>query len=597
MDQQFSAGGDASDCRLCRLCPEYGGLLRCTFYDDRDGIVGHLFNSTHFVPQPQNCDKCTSRGLSALCVFTVHYSDSGLKIKLCEPLAQFIFPIIPMNIDSQSYLDYSQLRSRYNQLKQHYDNVPILSIEVGDTNRQLKMLLDGLEFLERVELDCDVQRHTKLERGLSDLECIGPECSASDGFDSNSTETTCKPEDNPEDNPEDDPEDSPFGFIKIFRRLSKDFGMSEWHALQRPAQPRRPCFTPHKVEPLTPAYDGMNSLRPTNPTSAATSVIRGTVIKKFSEEFHRVVGNPSLSGEITDRFRNIGRAWKCGVDTLRKISNGRFVSDLGRVIAMLCVCSAMARTLDEHYIMSPSCTDGPKYFERFRDDLHRWGLLYKEINPRGRFGYRLDLELLHYKTRREPLEPSWSFQYFSKHEMSHDLQGFVDAVKTIWCVDTSYRIWQDHTTGCYGDKSVHYFGDFFSTLILDFDDMLNGKEASEDEFEETQRPSQAQQTHQPRRSPSYSTSDSYNWPHRLKAEFLSLAVLATSVAFLILFIFLARICATTAGQHTPEVFVPLTQAEPESTTLANGVHYADRVLTTFFERYDQVNYLDVAYPG
>ncbi|KAI0902882.1 hypothetical protein F4823DRAFT_569255 [Ustulina deusta] len=400
------------------------------------------------------------------------------------------------------------------------------------------MPLDGLDsdtvFFEPFKLDYgDVLRRTKLERGLCELELLGPNYSAngdncdSDGFHSNSTKSVF--------NSQDDLR----ALVNKIHSMIDEFSVSESCLREYLARAKLwwPELPPEPYSPRQPSRD-----------AAVAAHVRSTIRKEFGEEYHRVVNKIDL-GEITKRFQNPARAWRCGVDTLRKISNGRLVRDLGCAIAMLCVCSAMPRTLDKNYPRNKFYDYKDSYFGHFKNDLYRWGLLYK--NP-------------------SPCTPSSGISFMSC-KANCGLHRFTSAVKTIWDVDTESRILEEHTIGCFDDDSVRYFKDLASKLVLDLDDILYPANASDDELEEARRPSVTQQIHPPRRLSLYGTASRHTWPHRLKNTYPVLAALVTGAIFLILFIFLTWLWALTAEPDAPDVLLganlTLTRAECKSNKL------------------------------
>lgn len=493
-----------------------------------------------------------------------------------------------MDTDNRGHFGFFQLRSIYDQLKQYYYG-RTANNEFSETNVMLEMLLDGLDsdtvFFEPFKLDYgDVLRRTKLERGLCELELLGPNYSAngdncdSDGFHSNSTKSVF--------NSQDDLR----ALVNKIHSMIDEFSVSESCLREYLARAKLwwPELPPEPYSPRQPSRD-----------AAVAAHVRSTIRKEFGEEYHRVVNKIDL-GEITKRFQNPARAWRCGVDTLRKISNGRLVRDLGCAIAMLCVCSAMSRTLDKNYPRNKFYDYKDSYFGHFKNDLYRWGLLYK--NP-------------------SPCTPSSGISFMSCKE-NCGLHRFTSAVKTIWDVDTESRILEEHTIGCFDDDSVRYFKDLASKLVLDLDDILYPANASDDELEEARRPSVTQQIHPPRRLSLYGTASRHTWPHRLKNTYPVLAALVTGAIFLILFIFLTcesphplqtyfdmlnwsdlstGLWALTAEPNAPDVLLganlTLTRAECKSNSFLDRVRCAEQVLITFFERYPEVNHLDIAHPG
>jgi hypothetical protein len=93
--------------------------------------------------------------------------------------------------------------------------------------------------------------------------------------------------------------------------------------------------------------------------------------ERFIREYNNVLAilQPRASFIILQQlFADPARAWKCGIGTLRGISDGRLPQNLSEVIAFLCVCKAVSETLDFH-------TDS-NYTTKFLDDLRRWAILF-----------------------------------------------------------------------------------------------------------------------------------------------------------------------------------------------------------------------------
>lgn len=70
------------------------------------------------------------------------------------------------------------------------------------------------------------------------------------------------------------------------------------------------------------------------------------------------------------RFTEYRTAWQSGIRALRRVSRGELPEDPGEVLAFLCVCKAVSKTLDFF-----TASD---YTTMFLADLGRWGFLFKD---------------------------------------------------------------------------------------------------------------------------------------------------------------------------------------------------------------------------
>ncbi|KAI0972098.1 hypothetical protein F4678DRAFT_431198 [Xylaria arbuscula] len=335
--------------------------------------------------------------------------------------------------------------------------------------------------------------------------------------------------------------------------------------------------------PLRSIYDlGM----PKQPSRDATVLadIKGEIVRAFREEYIKVVHNIH-DGAIRSCFQKFRSAWKCGIDTLREFCNGESTDSVGSVVAMLCVCSAMSRTIDANNTRAKRYDHQDTYSGHFNNDLQWWGLLFKN--------------------------------------MPCNLRSFIIAVKALWDVDIDERIGGEAFNYLYSIDPAHpyldtlppfdcrnvdpaypYLENLAQRLVLDFDAMLDRTNDEETLSEEAQGPSRTQQTQQidqPQQFSKYSSSVHHIWPHRLKDMDEKLrAFLVTSAAFLILFIFLTWLCAIMAGRSISEASEILigsdhlfTRPEGDMANVPLRVRRADKALTNLFEEYGEANDLMV----
>ncbi|KAI0110470.1 hypothetical protein GGR51DRAFT_558115 [Nemania sp. FL0031] len=220
----------------------------------------------------------------------------------------------------------------------------------------LDMLLEGLDsntlFFKLLNLNYDdVQKRTKLARGLRELELLGP-----------APNNYCLGDES---------------------TLAMDALIVCFIALEGYNHEIAEGDLDHDIIELVRLYLQENASDPLSQLSQdadAAARVKRAIMEAFREEYHRVVRGIDCQ-EIINKFSNPARAWKCGINKLRGISNGYINYDIGCIIAMLCVCSAISRTLDTHYPKRSLFGFGPSYFGHFKYDLPRWGVLFKPSIP------------------------------------------------------------------------------------------------------------------------------------------------------------------------------------------------------------------------
>ncbi|KAI0403767.1 hypothetical protein F4802DRAFT_598772 [Xylaria palmicola] len=534
MDQQPPpAGGEAKACSL----PD--NTLHFTVYhvssNGQNRLVGHRLAEGKFL-QDQDCTICSSQDKLLFRAFEIHSLNAGLGITLCDRLAGYIAAIADPGGNALGCFNIFWLRSKYDELKQHYDTQYDASLGYPSPTSMLGFLLGGLVsdtiFFEPLGLDYgDVWRRTVITVGLRDLEFIvldsvpRDDNRDDDGLLSNNPEST-----NVSIN-------DPMGHVRrlgvpvchLVHELSVD---KEWPAVPYPApEPYLPNPAP---EPYLP--------NPPSPRIAITDLINSSVVGEFREEYDKVLRHVRCDA-IRKRFMSFASAWKCGVAMLRvfygaaPVDDVRRTREVGGVLAMLCVCSAMSRTMDKFDALAISCERQGSYFEHFKNDLHRWGLLF-----RG--------------TMSDDMKA---------REKTTDLHEFISAVKTIWDVDingligeeTSNRFFFVVTTN--GSKAVwdldkkdgfveedsnpvqqryiRYLEKLAENLDQAFQAILELTNNKGTAPEAPQGPSQTQQLDQSWRSSTHGDSGRHILAHRVKNMDQELAFLVTGPASLIFFVF------------------------------------------------------------
>lgn len=73
--------------------------------------------------------------------------------------------------------------------------------------------------------------------------------------------------------------------------------------------------------------------------------------------------------QLGTRFLNHREAWSAGINTMRRLCNGKPPRGLQNTIAFLCISRAMSETLDS--------TNDTDYVSQFDEDLERWQVIFK----------------------------------------------------------------------------------------------------------------------------------------------------------------------------------------------------------------------------
>ncbi|KAF3902183.1 hypothetical protein ABW21_db0207009 [Orbilia brochopaga] len=138
-------------------------------------------------------------------------------------------------------------------------------------------------------------------------------------------------------------------------------------------------------EPSVAVHIGLNPEATTERVGEKVSQVRTNVREFFIQEYHRVKAHMiSLLGpigEMSNIFHEAILVWRTGLQVLQEISYGFLPYELGRVMAFLCTCRAVSRTLDK---LKPS-NERPRLLvsghvgqssERFCEELLRWSCLF-----------------------------------------------------------------------------------------------------------------------------------------------------------------------------------------------------------------------------
>ncbi|KAI0552785.1 hypothetical protein F4679DRAFT_533891 [Xylaria curta] len=304
------------------------------------------------------------------------------------------------------------------------------------------------------------------------------------------------------------------------------YSNSTWSTHDSQNRPPRPC----------------SSRRP-SPDAVVPAYIEDTIERAFKEEWDKVVGNVDLK-EIFQCFPDFRSAWKSGVSTVRKLyqcTNPPYPNfDFGSVIAMLCVCSAISKTIDKNNSRAEKFGRRGSYYGHFKHDLERWCSLFREI--------------------------LWN------QKMSSQLA--IWAVKTIWDVNFFFPV----DTSGWRDPPIPNM-----SFSLDF--LLRRADEEDTALEAAQSSNNLQGTS------GHCEFVRCIWPywsHTGKGRLI--ATWATSAAFSILFIFLTWLRALTAGLETSEIseFLLgsdhlLARSRTYAITSTTRLQRCDRILRNFFD--------------
>ncbi|KAI1745397.1 hypothetical protein F4680DRAFT_102573 [Xylaria scruposa] len=294
----------------------------------------------------------------------------------------------------------------------------------------------------------------------------------------------------------------------------------------------------HKpLEPCSPRRLSRDAVIP--------AYIKSAIGRAFKKEYDKVVGNVD-SGVIFQEFPDFRSAWKSGISTLRKFCQCTDPPypdfDFGSVIAMLCVCSAMSKTIDENNSRAQKFGRQGSYYGHFQHDLDQWGTVLGEIlSNQNTIPYHLALL----------------------------------TTQTIW------------------DVKVYIFPPSMD-ILLDLDFLLSEANKEDTASEAAWGPNNLQGTS------GHCGSVRYTWPYR--SDTGKTAFWTTSVAFSILIVFLTWLRATTAGLETSEISEFLLGSDllltrfntsPFLEIFPTRVKGSDQVLRNFFKMYSEVNELEI----
>ncbi|KAK6352537.1 hypothetical protein TWF730_009361 [Orbilia blumenaviensis] len=143
-------------------------------------------------------------------------------------------------------------------------------------------------------------------------------------------------------------------------------GMNEYQTPHNPQIPR-------ELE----LEQARNALRTPPPSSRGRKMAEARQAKEdiwtyFKATFHQMA-RQKIFERLQTTFPNAARCWRRGQKALRSTTRGHVPRNLESVMALLCVCYSIARTLDRY---TEKVRQGCTYQERFKEDIPRWYKLF-----------------------------------------------------------------------------------------------------------------------------------------------------------------------------------------------------------------------------